>query len=131
MNVTMIGLGKLGLPVAEVMAEKHFVKGYDIDTNIKNDKIKITKLAQGIPIGGELDLLDYNTMSTAFSSRLEILNCLTQIRLEIVEVFLKTLSFHLINLKNSKQSTHQFHSIKKTLMHQIKKMFFTKFLQVG
>ena len=34
--------------------------------------VLITKLAQGIPIGGELDLLDYNTMSTAFSSRLEI-----------------------------------------------------------
>ena len=34
--------------------------------------VLITKLAQGIPIGGELDLLDYNTLSTAFSSRLEI-----------------------------------------------------------
>ena len=35
-------------------------------------KILITRLAQGIPIGGELDLLDYNTMSTAFTSRSEI-----------------------------------------------------------
>ena len=35
-------------------------------------QILITKLAQGIPIGGELDLLDYNTMSTAFTSRSEI-----------------------------------------------------------
>ena len=34
--------------------------------------ILITRLAQGIPIGGELDLLDYNTMSTAFTSRSEI-----------------------------------------------------------
>ena len=41
MQVTMIGLGKLGLPVAEVMAEHHNVKGYDVDTNIRNDKIKI------------------------------------------------------------------------------------------
>ena len=41
MKVTMIGLGKLGLPVAEVMAEQHDVKGYDINTNIKNDKIQI------------------------------------------------------------------------------------------
>ena len=37
----MIGLGKLGLPVAEVMAEHHDVKGYDVDTNIRHDKIKI------------------------------------------------------------------------------------------
>ena len=35
-------------------------------------QILITRLAQGIPIGGELDLLDYNTMSTAFTSRSEI-----------------------------------------------------------
>ena len=41
MKVSMIGLGKLGLPVAEVMAGQHDVKGYDVDTNIKNDKIKI------------------------------------------------------------------------------------------
>ena len=41
MQVTMIGLGKLGLPVAEVMAEHHDVKGYDVDTNIRHDKIKI------------------------------------------------------------------------------------------
>ena len=41
MQVTMIGLGKLGLPVAEVMAGQHDVKGYDVDTNIRNDKIQI------------------------------------------------------------------------------------------
>ena len=37
----MIGLGKLGLPVAEVMSEQHDVKGYDTDPTIKNDKIQI------------------------------------------------------------------------------------------
>ncbi|SVE57509.1 uncharacterized protein METZ01_LOCUS510363, partial [marine metagenome] len=41
-NVTMIGLGKLGLPVAEVMAKKYTVKGYDIVPK-KSDKITITK----------------------------------------------------------------------------------------
>ena len=39
---------------------------------ISKFQILITRLAQGIPIGGELDLLDYNTMSTAFTSRSEI-----------------------------------------------------------
>ncbi|MFL2660723.1 MAG: recombination mediator RecR [Alphaproteobacteria bacterium] len=34
--------------------------------------VLVTKLAQGIPIGGELEMLDYNTMSTAFTSRLEV-----------------------------------------------------------
>ena len=34
--------------------------------------IKITRLAQGMPIGGELDTLDYNTLSTAFDSRSEM-----------------------------------------------------------
>ena len=38
----------------------------------KDDKIKVTRLAQGMPIGGELDTLDYNTLSTAFDSRSEI-----------------------------------------------------------
>ena len=54
MNVTMIGLGKLGLPVAEVMAEKHFVKGYDIDTNIKNDKIKICQSLYNACVDSEI-----------------------------------------------------------------------------
>ena len=72
MNVTMIGLGKLGLPVAEVMAEKHFVKGYDIDTSIKNDKIKISKLGQGLPVGGEIEQLDDGTLVSAFKNRVPV-----------------------------------------------------------
>jgi len=41
MNVAMIGLGKLGLPVAEVMAQHHTVRGYDINPNITSDVIDI------------------------------------------------------------------------------------------
>ena len=37
----MIGLGKLGLPVAEVMAQQHTVRGYDINPNIQSDHIWI------------------------------------------------------------------------------------------
>ena len=43
-----------------------------IADSCKNDKLKITRLAQGMPIGGELDTLDYNTLSTAFESRSEM-----------------------------------------------------------
>ena len=39
---------------------------------VKMTKLKITRLAQGMPIGGELDTLDYNTLSTAFDSRSEM-----------------------------------------------------------
>ena len=34
MKISMIGLGKLGLPCAEVMAEYYDVCGYDINTVI-------------------------------------------------------------------------------------------------
>ena len=37
----MLGLGKLGLPVAECMATAHTVKGYDISTDIRSDVIKV------------------------------------------------------------------------------------------
>ena len=43
-----------------------------IADSCKDDNLKITRLAQGMPIGGELDTLDYNTLSTAFDSRSEI-----------------------------------------------------------
>ncbi|MDC2966194.1 toprim domain-containing protein, partial [Alphaproteobacteria bacterium] len=43
-----------------------------IADSCKDDKLKITRLAQGMPIGGELDTLDYNTLSTAFDSRSEM-----------------------------------------------------------
>ena len=48
------------------------IAGQYIADECSKFQILITRLAQGIPIGGELDLLDYNTMSTAFTSRSEI-----------------------------------------------------------
>ena len=48
------------------------ITGQYIADECSKFQILITRLAQGIPIGGELDLLDYNTMSTAFISRSEI-----------------------------------------------------------
>jgi recombination protein RecR len=35
-------------------------------------KVKVTRLAQGIPVGGELDYLDEGTLGAAFTSRLPI-----------------------------------------------------------
>ncbi len=48
------------------------ITGQYIADECSKFQILITRLAQGIPIGGELDMLDYNTMSTAFTSRSEI-----------------------------------------------------------
>ena len=43
-----------------------------IADSCEKNQILVTRLAQGIPIGGELDNIDYNTLSAAFSSRSEM-----------------------------------------------------------
>ena len=52
-----------GQTTAHVIADKM--------ESLKN--VTITKLAQGIPIGGEVHYLDENTLSTAFESRKKII----------------------------------------------------------
>ena len=37
-----------------------------------NDKIKITKLAQGLPVGGEIEQLDDGTLFSAFKNRVPV-----------------------------------------------------------
>ena len=39
---------------------------------IKDDKIKITKLAQGLPVGGEIEQLDDGTLFSAFKNRIPV-----------------------------------------------------------
>ncbi|MAJ86151.1 MAG: recombination protein RecR [Candidatus Pelagibacter sp.] len=43
-----------------------------IEDMIKNDKIKITKLAQGLPVGGEIEQLDDGTLYSAFKNRIPV-----------------------------------------------------------
>ena len=43
-----------------------------IEDAIKNDKIKITKLAQGLPVGGEIEQLDDGTLLSAFKHRVPV-----------------------------------------------------------
>ena len=38
----------------------------------KNNSIKITKLAQGLPIGGEIEQLDDGTLFSAFKNRVPV-----------------------------------------------------------
>ncbi len=42
---------------------------YYIQESLKNSKVKITKLAQGLPVGGEIENLDDGTLISAFKNR--------------------------------------------------------------
>ena len=53
MNVGFIGLGKLGMPCAETMAEKYSVTGYDIYPRY-SDKIKISDNLRGAVTGKDI-----------------------------------------------------------------------------
>ena len=42
---------------------------YYVQDSLKNSKVKITKLAQGLPVGGEIENLDDGTLFSAFKNR--------------------------------------------------------------
>ena len=42
---------------------------YYIQEKLRNTKVKITKLAQGLPVGGEIESLDDGTLFSAFKNR--------------------------------------------------------------
>ena len=42
---------------------------YYIQDSLRNSRVKITKLAQGLPIGGEIENLDDGTLFSAFKNR--------------------------------------------------------------
>jgi recombination protein RecR len=43
-----------------------------IEDSIKGDKIKVSKLAQGLPVGGEIEQLDDGTLFSAFKNRVPV-----------------------------------------------------------
>ena len=45
---------------------------YYIEETLKNLKVKISKLAQGLPVGGEIENLDDGTLFSAFKNRTQI-----------------------------------------------------------
>ena len=45
-----------------------------IQDNLKDTKVKISKLAQGLPVGGEIEFLDDGTLFSAFKNRGPIIN---------------------------------------------------------
>tara|TARA_X000000368_G_C22840806_1_gene627546 strand:- start:109 stop:714 length:606 start_codon:yes stop_codon:yes gene_type:complete len=40
-----------------------------IQDSLKNEKVKVSKLAQGLPVGGEIEFLDDGTLFSAFKNR--------------------------------------------------------------
>ena len=45
---------------------------YYIEETLKNMDIKISKLAQGLPVGGEIENLDDGTLFSAFKNRTQL-----------------------------------------------------------
>ena len=45
-----------------------------IQDSLKDTKVKISKLAQGLPVGGEIEFLDDGTLHSAFKNRSPIVN---------------------------------------------------------
>ena len=60
MNVGFIGVGKLGMACAEVMATQHNVTGYDIYPKT-SDKIRISKDLQGAVVGQDIIFIAVQT----------------------------------------------------------------------
>ena len=77
-----IGLNELELRLTEagvnevIIATNPTVEGeataHYIQQMVRAKEIKVTRLAQGIPIGGELEYIDSGTLSQAFISRKEV-----------------------------------------------------------
>ncbi len=79
-----IGPQELGLPILErrlaeetveevILATNSTVEG-EVTAHVLNEMaakhgIKTTRLAQGVPVGGELEFVDQNTIAQAFASR--------------------------------------------------------------
>ena len=47
---------------------------YYITDSLKDVNVKVSKLAQGLPVGGEIENLDDGTLFSAFKNRNGILN---------------------------------------------------------
>jgi len=45
-----------------------------ISDSLKSTKVKITRLAKGVPVGGEIEFLDDGTLFSAFKNRAPIIN---------------------------------------------------------
>ena len=66
-------------PVKEViLATSASIEGettsHYISDSLKNTNVKITRLAKGVPVGGEIEFLDDGTLYSAFKNRVPVTN---------------------------------------------------------
>ena len=66
-------------PVKEIiLATSATIEGqttaHYIQDSLKNEKVKVSKLAQGLPVGGEIEFLDDGTLFSAFKNRGPVAN---------------------------------------------------------
>ena len=47
---------------------------YYIQDSLKGIEVKVTKLAQGLPVGGEIESLDDGTLFSAFKNRSDLIS---------------------------------------------------------
>ena len=75
-NISVLGSGNMGLQIAQEVAYAGLpCVLFDLKTKIVSDNLKsiedlkITKLARGVPLGGELEYVDRGTIMHALSDR--------------------------------------------------------------
>ena len=76
----IFGLGKIEIEKNKlkevIIATSATVEGqttaHYIEDEIKNSEIKISKLGQGLPVGGEIEQLDDGTLVSAFKNRVPV-----------------------------------------------------------
>ena len=70
---SLIGRVKKNSVKEVILATSATVEGqttaHYIEDSLKNEKVKISKLAQGLPVGGEIEFLDDGTLFSAFKNR--------------------------------------------------------------
>ena len=86
----MISRVKNGSIKEVILATSASVEGettsHYISDSLKETKVKITRLAKGVPVGGEIEFLDDGTLFSAFKNRTNLKNNLNWFFYQSVEM---------------------------------------------
>ena len=73
---SLLEMVKRGKIEEVILATSATVEGqttaYYIQESLKKTNVKVTRLAQGLPVGGEIENLDDGTLFSAFKNRLNL-----------------------------------------------------------
>ena len=65
----VFGISSLRMPIGVSVSDVHLEA---VETVLDVEKVKISKLAHGLPVGGEIENLDDGTLFSAFKNRSSI-----------------------------------------------------------